>query len=240
MKSSLHRKLVIIFFLSIPFLSSLISTLHIIRFFSLGNPNWMSLVLAVTFEIGSLASLMSFSVLDKIKKGPIYFIFGLLFIMQLIGNIYFSFDYVSQKVLQDPNWLLTFKELIGFIIGENPDSSLIKFILSLVIAVPIPLISISFTKSLVDYLESPKEEVKEESHKVEILEEVKEEESIELKEKEPIIEETPIIENNIEEVKETIKEEPIIEEPKINKEEIPSKEIKKGGISVAVFPNNKN
>src|SRR5437899_1150821 len=115
MKNKLHHRLIIAAFLSIPILSSFISMMHIVRFFSLGNPNWMAIILAITFEIGSLASLMSFSVLKQIKTGPVYFIFGVLFIMQLVGNIYFSFDWVSINILKDPNWLFTFRELLGFV-----------------------------------------------------------------------------------------------------------------------------
>lgn len=230
MKSSLHRKLVIFLFLSIPFLSSLYSTIHIVSLFDLGNPTWMSIGLAIAFEIGSIASLMSFSVLDKIKKAPIYFIFGVLFLMQLIGNVYFSFDYVTIKMLTQPDWLMTFRELLGFIIGDSPDNPLTKFVLSLIIGVPIPLVSICLTKSLVDYLESDKKEVKPTPIQEFLMKEPANvtEELFGKQEKE-----TPLEEEKLEEVK--------INNTKEVEEEKPVEEKKEeGGLSVAVFPNNKN
>lgn len=148
-------------FLAIPFLASLISTIHIVSFFALANPTWMSIVLAFTFEVGSLASLVSFSILDKLKKGPIYFIFGVLFFMQIMGNVYFSFDYVSRKLLIDGSWINILKEFMttayNIFSSEEIDQKYIKFILSCVIGMPIPIISISFIKTLVDYLDSTAE-----------------------------------------------------------------------------------
>ncbi len=165
-----HRNLVIGSFLSIPFLSSIISTLHIVRFFLLGNPEMMAVVLAITYEVGSLASMMSFSVLHKVKKAPIYFIFFLLFVLQLAGNLYFSYDYVSTQMLNDPTWLTNFRDLVSFFLGETPDAKLTKFVLSCVIGLPIPLISLAFTKSLVDYLDA--DELESEDKKVEVSEEL--------------------------------------------------------------------
>ena len=145
------NKIIVGSFLSVPILASIISTLHIVHFFSIGNPDWMSYFLAITFEIGSIASFVALSVLDKIKKGMVMFIFAILFFMQLVGNVYFSFEYVNIKLATDPGWMGTFIELIKPIFdAENP--STYKFILAMVIGIPIPLVSLSFLKSLVDYL----------------------------------------------------------------------------------------
>lgn len=154
------RQKVMIAFLSIPFSSSIISMFHLVSFFILGNLNWMACILAITFEIGALASLISFSVMDRIKKTPIYAIFAILFLMQLIGNVYSSFEYTSFKMMENPQWLDTLKEFINTTVkifgGEKVNDEYIKYILACFIGMPIPLISISFIKSLVDYVDTEK------------------------------------------------------------------------------------
>jgi hypothetical protein len=151
MEFKLDRKMVVASFLLTPIIASLISTIHIVHFFALGNPTLMSYLLAITFEVGSVASFVALSVLDRIKKGIVMFIFTILFFMQLVGNVYFSFEYVNQQLAIHGSWLNSFIELVKPLYDpENPNTY--KFILSLVIGVPIPLISLSFLKSLVDYL----------------------------------------------------------------------------------------
>lgn len=145
------RRIIVASFLSVPVLASIISTLHLVNFFRLGNHDWMSYMLAVTFEVGSIASFVALSVLDKIKKGMIYFVFVILFFLQLIGNVYFSFEYINIMLATHPQWMATFMELVRPIY-EADSVSTYKFILSIIIGVPIPLVSLSFLKSLVDYL----------------------------------------------------------------------------------------
>lgn len=177
----LNKRIITISFLAVPILASLISTIHLIDFFSLGNPTWMSTFLAITFEIGSIASFVALSpnVMKKVKKNLIMFIFFVLFLLQLVGNVYFSFDYVNQQLLTHSSWMNTFIEM--FFLQEDPIMA--KFILALIIGLPIPLVSISFLKSLVNYLDdfTKVEEVKSivEPILVEPIKEEKTEESIE-------------------------------------------------------------
>lgn len=149
----------IVWFMAIPFAASIISMIHIVTLFGLGNSAWMAVTLAITFEIAALASLVSFTVMDVVKKGrySIYFIFGVLFVMQLIGNIYYSFDYVTIKLLEDANWVVTFKEFLDTVLSlftdELPSPSYTKLIISSLIGGPIPFLSISFIHYLVRYMD---------------------------------------------------------------------------------------
>lgn len=153
------KKSIVIWFLSIPFAASIISMVHIVSFFEIGNVGWMAIVLAITFEVGAMASLVSFSVIHELKSGKysIYFVFIILFLMQMIGNVYYSFDYVTKMVIEDANWIVVFKEFLDITVGlftdELPSPSHTKYILSCVIGMPVPLISLSFIHSLVKYLE---------------------------------------------------------------------------------------
>lgn len=144
-------KLIIASFLAVPILASIISTLHIIHFLDLGNPNWMSVFLSVTFEVGSVASFLALSVLDKVKKGMVMFIFVILFLMQITGNVYFSFEYVNQQLAVTSGWMNTFIELVTPLFAFENQSTY-KFVLAMLIGLPVPIVSLAFLKSLVDYL----------------------------------------------------------------------------------------
>lgn len=153
MKSSLLRKIVIGTFLSVPAISSIISTIHLIDLFNLGNPTWLSILLAVTFELGSIASLLAISVIDRIKTGAIWFIFFILSGLQIIGNVYYSYSFTSDQLLSNPIFLTNFMDLFSFITGEEIRD--VKIFLSCIIGIPIPMIALFFLKSNIDYLRPP-------------------------------------------------------------------------------------
>lgn len=151
MKTSTLRKIVIACFIAVPLLSSIISTIHIVDLFTLGNPSWISLTLAIAIEVGSIASFLTLSILGKLNKGIVWSMFTLLFIMQIVGNMYFSYDWITVKMLETPTWISTFKEMLDFFIYSVKDST-VKMILTMLISIPIPLISVFLLKSVVDYL----------------------------------------------------------------------------------------
>ena len=157
----------LVVFLLVPFFSSMMSTFHLIDFVHLGNIISMSWLLALTVELGSLVSFVTISksVLRKIKKGYIVFIFGILFVLQAMGNVYSSFDYINQMLKIHPDWLASFMEMMSRI--YITDISTTKFILSLIIGLPIPLISLILLKSAVDYIYSPDDISIEEQPKLE-------------------------------------------------------------------------
>ena len=71
--------------------------------------------------------------------------------MQVMGNIYFSYDWVTKKISENPNWLTNFKEMIEFFSFDISMKNA-KMILALLVGVPIPLISVFLLKSVSDYI----------------------------------------------------------------------------------------
>lgn len=162
LKPNDFRKLVVGSFLAVPALSSLISTIHIITFFGLGNMTWMAIILALAFEIGSIASLMTLAVLDKINRFAVWFIFVVLVAMQMLGNVYYTYDYISQAMVSNPQWIDSFIDLVEMMTMQKLEQRTTKFILSLLIGLPIPIISLAFLKSVSDYLKPETKEKKQE------------------------------------------------------------------------------
>jgi hypothetical protein len=173
MRKDLLKKIIVGCFVLVPLLSSIISTVHLVDFFYLGNPGWISYTVAFAIEIGSVASFLTLSILSKLNKNIVWGMFFILFIMQVIGNIYFTYDWVSMKILENPTWLSNFREMSEFFF-DDVELKTTKMILSLLIGVPIPLISVFLLKSTADYLGTDIEETKEEVKKNEVGETIKE------------------------------------------------------------------
>ena len=128
-------------FVSLYAVVSIISTIHVIDFFSLSNPMWLSVSLAIAFEIGAAASLASIIIMDKMNKSLVWGLFFILTAMQMMGNTYFAFGH-----LQDyQKWV----ELFGLV---DEDVLYQKRILSIISGAILPLVALGFIKSLVDYI----------------------------------------------------------------------------------------
>ena len=67
MKSKALNAFIISTFVTLYLIVSVISTIHVIDFFKLSNPDWLAISLAIAFEIGAAASLASLIALKKMK-----------------------------------------------------------------------------------------------------------------------------------------------------------------------------
>jgi len=152
-KSDRARNAIVGAFISVPILSSLISTIHLVGMFDLGNFTWMSVLLSIAFELGSIASFLVPAILPNIKKEMVYTIFAMLAALQIIGNVYFSYDFMFDKVLMNANWLDSFIAFINNFGTFTKNETMLY--LSSIIGIPIPLISLFFLKSWMDYLKEP-------------------------------------------------------------------------------------
>lgn len=147
-QKKLDRNILLIF-VGVPVLSSIISAIHLIRFVSLGNASFMAVLLAITFELGSIVSFVALSknILQRLHKELLFSIFILLFVLQAFGNVYSSFDYMRLTLIKDPTLLDSFREMFF----NSIDVTSAKLTLSLIIGLPIPLISLILLKSAIDY-----------------------------------------------------------------------------------------
>jgi hypothetical protein len=120
---------------------SIISTIHVIDFFEMTNPKWLSIFLAIAFEIGAAASLASIVALDKMNKFIVWSLFFVLTAMQAIGNTYFAYTHLSD--------FTSFSELFG-LSEEEPIFQ--KRVIAIISGAILPLVSLGFIKALVDYI----------------------------------------------------------------------------------------
>jgi uncharacterized membrane protein len=154
MKNKLVHRSIIATFVSLYLLVSIISTIHVIEFFRLSNPEWLAISLAIGFELGAAASLASLVILDRMNKTLVWMLFGTITLMQMQGNMYYAFVHMENF----QGW----SELFGLI---EEDVVYQKRVLSAVSGAILPLVALGFIKSLVDYIKpesetSVKEDVK--------------------------------------------------------------------------------
>lgn len=158
MNKNLHW-FIISTFVSLYLVVSIISTIHVIDFFKLSNPDWLAIFLAISFEIGAAASLASLIVLKKMNKTLVWLLFFVLTAMQGMGNTYYAFINLEN--------FEAWSQLFGL---EEEELIYQKRILSIISGAILPLVSLGFIKSLVDYIK-PEESVKSEEIKSEIAKE---------------------------------------------------------------------
>jgi hypothetical protein len=146
MEKSWVKYFIIVTFVSLYLVVSIISTIHVVQFFDLTNPKWLSVSLAIAFELGAAASLASLIALDKMNKFLVWVLFIVLTAMQAMGNTYYA--YINIDDFQ--YW----SELFGL---AEEEVIFQKRILSIISGAILPLVALGFIKSLVDYIRPEQE-----------------------------------------------------------------------------------
>ena len=196
------------------------STLHAVEFFGLANEVWLSVILAISFEIGQAAVLFELLTSSNDRKKIMPWVLMAIFtLVQVLGNVYSSYKYI---LLNSPENLRYFKEPI-FIWTQLPDNQA-TVIVTYIIGAILPVCALLLTSMITNQLDNNKTANKSYNDENEIEEkpkEIIEENNIENTiEKEPTFEEK---ETSIEtpEEQEVIPEESekITEEPEKNTEE---------------------
>ena len=189
------------------------STLHAVEFFGLANEVWLSVILAISFEIGQAAVLFELLTSSNDRKKIMPWVLMAIFtLVQVLGNVYSSYKYI---LLNSPENLRYFKEPI-FIWTQLPDNQA-TVIVTYIIGAILPVCALLLTSMITNQLDNNKTANKSYNDENEIEEkpkEIIEENNIKNTiEKEPTFEEK---ETSIETPKE---QELISEEPEKNTEE---------------------
>lgn len=165
MSNTFLKRTIVSCFVAVPILSSIISTLHLIDLFALGNPMWLAIALSIAIEIGSVASFLTLSILSKVNKTIVWSMFIILFFMQIVGNMYFSYEWITKEMASSASWIDSFKQMTEFFTGDLELVN-VKMYLTILISWPIPLISVFLLKSAVDYIGTDSEEIEKVIEKV--------------------------------------------------------------------------
>jgi hypothetical protein len=175
------RKIVYIAFL-VPILAvAAVSISHVTTWYSLSNPISWAIYLSVGIEIAALSALAAISA--KMGK-KVYFPFGIVTLIQFIGNIFFAYQYIDINSQAFKDWIDLVDPIVSYLGVDSGDVVGHKRFLALFSGGMLPIISLSFLHMLVKFEEEDKDVVIEPKSPVISIEEL----SIEAAKKEAEIE----------------------------------------------------
>jgi ribosomal protein L13E len=172
-----------------------ISISHVVSWYDIANPISWAIYLSIAIEVGAMTALVAAT--NKIKGG-VWFMFGLVTFIQMIGNIFFSYKEIDENGELFKSWVeltLPVWENLGTDVNDIPS---LKRWLAFLEGGLLPIISLTSLHFFIKYKDN----------------EQTEETKIEIREVEKIVEVPVEIEKIVEKPVETIKEvEKIVEVP---------------------------
>lgn len=193
------RNIIVTAFVIPILLVAFVSISHVTSFYGLSNPISWALYLSVGIEIAAISALAAVSV----RMGNfIYFPFIIVTLIQMVGNIFFSFSFIDEASEGFKDWISMVGGLFENMGVDKTDISSHKLILSFLTGGLLPIISLTFAHMLVKFSEQ---------NKTVVIEEVKKEEKTEVKEEPKDLSEE-IDEGVYEEIKNKFIEKKLMEE----------------------------
>lgn len=145
------RKIIITAFVIPILLVAFVSISHVTTFYGISNPITWAIYLSVGIEIAALSALAAVSV----NMGRfVYLPFIVVTIIQMLGNIFFSFTYIDETSQLFTDWINMVGGLFENMGIEKTDLNTHKSILSFLTGGLLPVISLTFAHMLVKFSEN--------------------------------------------------------------------------------------
>ena len=137
---------------------ALVSISHVTKWYGISNPISWAIYLSVGIEIAALSALAAISA--KMGK-KVYFPFGIVTLIQFIGNIFFAYQYIDINSETFKDWVDLVDPIVSYLGVESGDPVGHKRFLALFSGGMLPLISLSFLHMLVKFEEDEKKKTPE-------------------------------------------------------------------------------
>lgn len=134
---------------------AIVSISHVTSWYGLTNNSTWSIYLSFGVEIAALAALAAISV--NMGKN-VYIPFGIVTMIQFIGNIFYSYQYIDDSSKQFKDWVELSNIFFQYIIDEN-DIVGHKRLLAVLSGGFLPIISLTFLHMLVKLRDKVKPEI---------------------------------------------------------------------------------
>ena len=138
------KKALIILFSLLYIAVGFVSTYHAIAFFAISNSNWLAVILAVAFEVGQATVLFSL-LTNKTKKIMPWILMGVLTLVQVIGNVFSSYQYM---MLNSTDQIKYFTDSVLFFL-QDPDPKVNQVMISYITGAILPIVSLCMTSMVV-------------------------------------------------------------------------------------------
>jgi hypothetical protein len=130
-----------------------VSISHVTKWYGLSNPLSWAIYLSVGIEIAALSALAAISA--KMGK-KVYFPFGIVTLIQFIGNIFFAYQYIDVNSQSFKDWVDMVDPIVSLLGVDSGDPVGHKRFLALFAGGMLPIISLSFLHMLVKFEEEDK------------------------------------------------------------------------------------
>lgn len=142
----MKQKILIILFIVLYGAVGLVSVHHAVQFFGIANESWLAIILACAFEIGQAAVLFALlSDPTQHKKTMPWLLMGTLTTVQVIGNIYASYQYMVQHSQDKIQYFID--SVMWFMKDPDPQTNIV--ICSYIIGAILPIIALCMTGMVV-------------------------------------------------------------------------------------------
>lgn len=155
------------------FLVAGISISHVVSWYDMSNPiNW-AIYLSLSVEVGAMAALIAAT--NRIKGG-VWFMFGIVTLIQMIGNIFYSYKEIDETSKLFLSWIELIQPISDLINSEQTTIIQHKRILALLEGGLLPIISLTSLHFYIKY-KKPSESIHEDTteHSQTMVEEIIEE-----------------------------------------------------------------
>lgn len=139
------KKILTILFSLLYLAVGFVSVYHAINFFAISNESWLAIILALAFEIGQAAVLFSLLV-SKSKKTMPWILMGVLTLVQVLGNVYSSYQYAAINSVDE---LQYFTDSVLFFI-QDPNPQVNQVMISYITGAILPIVALCMTSMIVD------------------------------------------------------------------------------------------
>ena len=154
MKNKITNKIFIYAFLFLYALVAFISFCHAIEFFDIGNTHWMSIMLAFAFELGLAVCLASILIGTNKRNNIAWVLLTLLVIVQVVGNTYSVFKYISESQVDYYNYLA--KPLLFWI--QEVSEETVQIIVSWIMGAILPIVALLMTEMVANGIKETQDE----------------------------------------------------------------------------------
>ena len=149
------KKIIYIAFL-VPILAVAgVSISHVTTWYGLSNPISWAVYLSIGIEIAALSAVAAISA-NMGKK--VYIPFGIVTLIQFIGNIFFAYQYIDVNSESFKDWVELVDPVVSYLGVDSGDPIGHKRFLALFAGGMLPIISLSFLHMLVKFEEEGKTE----------------------------------------------------------------------------------
>jgi hypothetical protein len=143
-----------------------ISISHVVSWYDIANPFSWAVYLSIAIEVGAMTALVAAT--NKIKGG-VWFMFGLVTLIQMIGNIFFSFKEIDANGDLFKSWVELTSPLWDMLGTDTTDVISLKRCLAFLEGGLLPIISLTSLHFFIKYEDRKPDSTKE------LLEEIVEE-----------------------------------------------------------------